>query len=220
MKKQILAISGAVLLTFVSTQAQGSLITNGSFEFGDYHNNDADNRPNVMLITPGMDNITGWNVTGSLGVHWVSYLPGMTTEGTHAVDLQGNYPPPLSSFWTEFATTEGDSHVLSFDAFTGCQINTATVSVGSLSDQPFTGGGPGSLLTGTADTLFSHYEYTFTAVSNTSRLTFQVASTDGYGPVIDNVRVSAVPIPATIFLFGTGIAGLVGTRLRKKRNNK
>ena len=193
MKKQVLAILGAVFLTFASTQAQGSLITNGSFELGDYNNNDADNRPDIMLITPGMDNITGWNVTGALGVHWNSHPLGVTTDGTHAVDLQGENPPGLlSSFWTEFATTEGASYVLSFDAFTGNSINTATVSVGSLIDQSFTGGGPGCPLTGTADTLFSHYQYAFTAVSTTSRLTFQVSSTDGFGPVIDNVSVATI----------------------------
>jgi|LGVF01.1.fsa_nt_gb hypothetical protein len=219
MKKQVLAILGAVFLTFASTQAQGSLITNGSFEIGDYNNNDSDPRPDIMLITPGMDNITAWNVTGSQGVHWLLFPLGVTTDGTYAVDMQGEYPPPLSSLWTEFATTAGASYILSFDAFTGNSINTATVSVGSLIDQPFTGGGPGSLETGTADALFSHYEYAFTAMSTFSRLTFQVTSTDGFGPVIDNVSVvdTPVPVPATIFLFGTGIAGLAATRIRRKK---
>jgi len=32
-----------------------------------------------------------------------------------------------------------------------------------------------------------------------------------------DVSSTAVPAPATILLFGTGIAGLVGTRIRRKK---
>lgn len=34
---------------------------------------------------------------------------------------------------------------------------------------------------------------------------------------IDNINTTPVPLPAALILFGTGLAGLVGTRIRRKR---
>ena len=42
-----------------------------------------------------------------------------------------------------------------------------------------------------------------------------VEARDGLG--WDNLSFKPVPVPATILLFGTGIAGLAGTRLRRKK---
>ncbi len=50
--------------------------------------------------------------------------------------------------------------------------------------------------------------------------TFGQASTNWSAMSIDNITYSSnpVPEPATIFLFGTGLAGLVGFRRRKKKS--
>jgi hypothetical protein len=55
-------------------------------------------------------------------------------------------------------------------------------------------------------------------VANVSTLKF--AATGGYWPSIDNMQVNQAatptPIPGAVWLFGTGIAGLVGAGKRKK----
>ena len=44
-----------------------------------------------------------------------------------------------------------------------------------------------------------------------------VTSNDGHFPVMDNISVaSAVPIPAALWLFGSGLLGLIGIARRKK----
>jgi len=205
----------AVVIAMLSIQANANLISNGSFELGDFNNTDADPRPDIMLVTPGMSNILGWTVVGSKGVHWVDYGPGNTTDGRYAVDLQGENPPgELSSISTTFSTQAGESYVLAFDAFTGNIVNAATVSVGSLIDQAFTGGGPAPAPPYT--NFFTHYTYGFSATDRTSTLLFRVVSSDGFGPVIDNVVVTSVPEPESYFLWASGIAILALSRVRRR----
>jgi hypothetical protein len=59
----------------------------------------------------------------------------------------------------------------------------------------------------------------FTASSTQTTISFvDVSNSDVFYVGLDNVSVTEtapVPIPSTILLFGTGIAGLVSTRLRK-----
>lgn len=49
--------------------------------------------------------------------------------------------------------------------------------------------------------------------------TFGQSSSNWSAMIVDNITYSATPTPepATMFLFGTGLAGLIGSRLRKKK---
>ena len=69
--------------------------------------------------------------------------------------------------------------------------------------------------------------YTFTAVKTTVPLSTLITVGDsvlpggGWSPAIDlyepgTVNISAVPVPAAVWLFGSGLLGLVGISRRKK----
>jgi hypothetical protein len=65
--------------------------------------------------------------------------------------------------------------------------------------------------------------FTFTAVSNFTDLMFVISNAGDFGVDsslwIDNVTVSGVPsnvpVPAAVWLFGSGVAGLMGARRKK-----
>ena len=72
---------------------------------------------------------------------------------------------------------------------------------------------------------WAEYGFRFTATGGSTTLTF--ASTrdapgapngKSYGAALDNVRVNPVPIPGTVVLLASGIAGVAGWgRRRRKR---
>ena len=60
---------------------------------------------------------------------------------------------------------------------------------------------------------------TFTATAETQTLSFQVVPDmlgDRVSLGLDGVSVSIIPIPATVWLFGSGLIGLIGIARRKK----
>lgn len=206
----LIALSSMVLGFCCSAHASTNLVVNGSFEFGDYNNDDADPRPDYMLITTGMTNITGWSVDGDNGVHWQLLPPDTTTDGLYAVDLIGENPPgEFPTLSQSISTVPGWTYELSFDAFAGDLPNVAKVSIGTLENQTFSGGWPGTL----EPSSFDRLTYLFTATEAISTLQFQVVSSDGYGPVIDNVSILVVPTPASSMLVALGL-GMTATRRR------
>lgn len=67
----------------------------------------------------------------------------------------------------------------------------------------------------------NHYEFLATDNFDAIAVAFIMGGTTGFRAV-DNIQLESaaapVPEPATMLLFGTGIAGLVGTRLRRKKS--
>jgi hypothetical protein len=173
------------------SDTHANLIQNGGFEIGDYNNFDSDPRTYIMLVGAGSQQIPGWSVNGSYGVHWLdgelAADPTWARDGKRSLDLQGENPEsgPLSSVETNFATQPNARYRLSFEAYRGNRDNSASVSVGSLQNQLFSGGGPGDVTF-----IYEQLRWNFQATGVTSTMQFQVLATDGFGPVIDDVRVT------------------------------
>jgi hypothetical protein len=60
------------------------------------------------------------------------------------------------------------------------------------------------------------HSFLFTALTNSVTIQFTSLEGDAFGAALDNVRIEAVPIPAAVYLLGTGLVGLVV--LRRKFN--
>lgn len=57
--------------------------------------------------------------------------------------------------------------------------------------------------------------FSFLASAASTTLSFESLTAGGYGPVIDNVRVGAVPEPSTWLMLGGGLLALAGLRARR-----
>jgi hypothetical protein len=202
----------------------------GSFELGIFVNGSGSTpffvNAGYMGLAPGATTITGWTVGGpGDGIDWLIDGPGNVftfnaNDGIHSVDLQHL---TASSISTVIPTVTGGVYELSFFAASVVSYdNTGTVSAGSLINQSFTVAGPYS--TTFENQTFQQFSYSFSAIDTLT--TIQFTGTDPisaqlqYGPVIDSVSVTltnAVPLPPTMFLFGSGILALAGVIRRKKQ---
>ena len=59
-------------------------------------------------------------------------------------------------------------------------------------------------------------DWTGVDATNIIRLDFRVDGVANLDSTIDNITLSSIPIPPTIWLFGSGLLGLVGISRRKK----
>jgi hypothetical protein len=190
-----LAVSILALAATGLANAGDNLVTNGSFETGDF---------------------TGWTLSGDTtftGVCNVSTCPGgfPPEDGTYAA-----YFGPVGDTATisqTIATTPGDEYSLSFYLANpvGGTPNYFNVTFGN-SSFSFTNFG----------TAFTWQQFTLTtlATSDQTQLSFTFRNDPSYW-FLDNVTVQqsggTVPEPGTLALFGSGVLGIAGFARRKFR---
>lgn len=210
------AVAGLGCAIF-SDPARANLITNPSFESGDFGGHDG---RDVEFVYPGSSDITGWTVIGASGAYidWIGPTNpfGLTaSQGGYFLDLTGdNSWTPLAGVQQSFSTTPGAQYSLSFDlgsssSFSGGQVSVA-VSVGNQSNVTFT-----STNNGSQTNLWQTETLDFTAAGDTTTLTIQ--GTLGYQYLgLDNVDVegSSIPEPASMTVM---IAAMTGLGLLRRR---
>jgi len=210
MKMRAVAVAVAMLAISTTGAKAANLLIDGGFEGG--------TDPGVFTTYyAGDTGLTGWTIDGGsvdhIGTYWIS------AEGGRSLDLSGY---TAGSIHQDFATQIGKQYNVSF----------------SLAGNPDNPSDPIKNLDMGIDTgltLFPHsysfdttghsdaamgwetITFSFIADTNLARIFFTSLNDNPYGPALDNISVSAVPLPAALPLFFSGLAGLglFGRRRRK-----
>ena len=218
MKKKFLtglAVSVLMVACISSAEADDIItVSNADFE-------------ELVISNPGdweLNNIPDWVVSGQTATYrpGAGAFPGGVPEGVNVAAIGNNVDGGIVS-QTLTASLEADTTYM------------LMVDVGNRLNYPFShymieliAGdvtlASGSSLNPAAGTFLTD-TIVFNSGSNPAQLgqnlAIQLSAVINGQADFDNVRLEAnatpVPAPATILLFGTGLAGLVGTRMRKKK---
>jgi len=190
----------ALVVLLFSGAAQANIVQNGSFENGNFVNT----TNNFMQVNPADSALSNWTVVNE-HIAWGLNASGFSaSDGIGFVDMSGfGAQSPNSQLQQLLNTSIGAEYFFSVER------------QGGISDI-FIDGAELTLTAG--GTLGGWITYTgaFTATSTSTLLSIDNASSNNI-VFVDNVSViSAVPVPAAILSFGTGIIGLIGFAKRKK----
>ena len=206
---------------FINT-AQASLIVNGNFDTPDVAGsfvtfNAAPAGFGWSMFSDGTPNNTA--TTGVLGVDVINTL-WVGTGGTTNPDGidQSLDIDRTSSIWQSFATTVGTTYVLEFSYSHNRFATSATgrVSVdgsGSLIAEDLVH----NLLATAGNMNWVTFSRSFMADSDLTTLKFEGnIANNNLGFVVDNISVTAIPLPAAAYLFPAGLlAGVAWMRRRR-----
>lgn len=195
-KKSLTALA-LMAATATSANASVNLLNNGSFE--------ADiQAAGTWSIS---QNLTGWT-GGQYGIELRNNVAGTASDGFKFVELDTTKNSSISQ---TINTILGQAYTFSFD-----YTNRPGTSVGTNGlDWSF------DSYIGSAPSVSDYVWHTFTTsivgTGSPMTLTFKATGpSDSYGSSLDNVKFSAVPVPAAVWLFASGIVGLLGFGKRKK----
>jgi len=197
----------------VGLPAYANLLTNGSFEFGNFVPDGND----TMSLAAGATDMTGWTVENA-ALAWIGPANPFSltaSDGSYFLDLTGYHDDaPYAGVQQTISTTIGAQYQLSFDLGTDPTYDAAAVSV------VVTGGaGP---TTFTSNPLSANqwqtfqYDFTATSASTTIELDGQASTNQKYIG-LDNVSVVAIPEPGTLTLVaGPGLLVFAAWRRLRK----
>jgi choice-of-anchor C domain-containing protein len=213
MKPYWLALAVSLIVAPTAANA-ASVITNGSFETGNLSN-----PATFSTLGAGSTDLTGWTINSGS----IDYIGGYweAQEGDRSLDMSGLGAGSISQ---DFATTPGQAYNVSF--YVAANPDGGPDAKGLRSA---VGGDNGQIVsvdvfyptvasTRPGPMNFVPVAYSFIADSATTTLSFLSLVGTPFGMALDNVSVSAVPLPPALLLLGSGLVGL-GLLGRRKRNN-
>jgi choice-of-anchor C domain-containing protein len=211
--KRALLVVGVSLILMSSAQAGPSIITNGSFE-----QDQAIAVGSYKQINPGDTSITGW-IVGPVNVDWVGTY-WTASDGARSLDLNGYVGSGViaaGSVEQTFATAAGQWYNVTFDM--AANPAGGTSSTKSLQVSADGSSANFSSSANPKDGQWDTMTWSFLADGNTT-LKFASLMTapgdNGWGPALDNVSVTAVPVPAPgALLLGSLGAAMVGAIRRR-----
>ena len=197
MKKVFMAVA-LVVLMMASVSAQAELVSNGGFEtYGSSMGNGLYNVPSWTVVDSS-------NGTGIFKVdpNWGSF--GLAPKTGEAFLWGGAYNSNIASVSQTLTTAVGQNYNLDFWlANSGGTPNSFSVN--------WNGTTLNSMLNAGASVM-TKYAYVV-AGTGSDTLNFTFNQEPGVW-ALDDVRVTATPIPAAIWLLGSGLVGLFGVRKR------
>ena len=190
----------------------------------------------VTIVNAGFNDQTGWNLRndatlaetgGAAGWTWTTPVAGnivtsteavYPTEGTGFGITYGGYDAFTQSQSVEILTA-GD-YIFSVDA--NALTGSVFLSTGSTTDlvdgafELFAGGASSSSMG--VITTDDWVTFTWTTTLDAGLIDVGLRTTDlaTYSIAFDNFSITAVPVPAAVWLFGSGLIGLIGVARRKK----
>jgi len=209
MKRLVLA---AALSALIAAPALGDLILNGSFE-------DATFNPGPhATLSPGSTAIDHWTVSTGGNIDYTG-TTWEAADGGRSIDLNGTQPE--GGIEQEIATTPGTTYLVTF-AMAGNPAGlpvVKTMEVLAIGSSVQTSPSFSYDTTGRSipdDMGWVSKSWTFIADAPSTILQFRSTTADSiyYGPALDDVSVTVVPVPGAVLLglLGFGAAGL---KLRK-----
>lgn len=196
-------------LAVAGTQVGAATIVNGSFEEGV--------NPGVFTtLGQGSTNITGWNIYGGEVGGTIDYIGSYwnASDGVRSIDLNGN-GPGASLYTTITDMVIGQKYRLYFDLSGNTDGGPALkVSRNGVGENAEVFVSSSSSLIPNLE--WKTYSLDFWAAGETTNLIFKSEVEGPYGPALDNVRISAVPVPAAGFLLVAALGGLGFAARRKK----
>ncbi|MFC1772644.1 choice-of-anchor C family protein [Pseudomonadota bacterium] len=206
------AVCGCIFsLLGISTSAH-AVFLNGSFENGGVFVIPLDEILVLGSSGSSATRINWWNVTQD-SIDWVGTEFWQASDGNFSLDLSGSQAGAIAQ---TFDTVIGQQYRVLFDKAANPDENGSTIKTFQVS-------AAGTVSTYTTDrtghTLqnmgWEQDSFLFSATDSLTTLTFTSLTPGVYGAALDNVQVNAVPLPPALWLFGSGLLGLIGLAKRR-----
>jgi len=206
MKKLLLALMLMATAVTTAYAAPVNLVTNGSFEA----TNQKSGNWKIYKGSLTASALPGWT-SGKFGIEVRNNVAGKASDGSNFVELDTTD----NSFMSQTIESSVGSYSLTFDyqnrPNTKSDTNGLMWQFGGMSGYAPVLGDYG---------VWHTFSTKVVGLSGSTELKFSAAGkNDSYGSSIDNVKVTkVVPIPGAVWMFGSGLVGLVAAQRRKSNS--
>ncbi|MGF1551582.1 MAG: hypothetical protein ACFBWO_03650 [Paracoccaceae bacterium] len=196
------ALLGVVAVLLVATTAQSITVVNASFE------EPVVTGGNFQSFFAG-DAFPGWSIGGN-GAEVFGAGRGLASDGVQSLDLNRLAAGSISQTLSGFSV--GRSYRVRFDV-TGAPVSAPSQGPATRVFDASIDGTTETFSVTPVGERFEMRSFLFTASAPSATLSFAAVTGGSRGAILDDIEISAVPLPASALLLG-GALGLLGLRRR------